>query len=83
MSYGSVVMGTDDTSLFDCLFDSPGYYGTLLCSFVGAVIHSLYVLPAVVGIGAYTVCDVYYKDRTGKSVSECIVDYFRRDPVSC
>ena len=65
------------------VFDSPGYYGTLLCSFVGAVFQTLYALPAVVGISTYTVCDVYYKDTTGKSVSERIAEYFRRDPVSC
>jgi len=59
------------------VFDCPGYYGTLICSFVGALSRELYVLPVVVGIATYTVCDVYYKDRTGKSISERIVDYFR------
>ena len=60
------------------LFDSPGYYGTLFCSFAGAVFHEMYALPAVIGIGTYTFCDIYYKDITGKSVSERIVKYFRK-----
>ncbi|MFH0829982.1 MAG: hypothetical protein V1887_02355 [Candidatus Aenigmatarchaeota archaeon] len=69
--------------------DNAGYVHATCMSFVASLSAGMAIFPVVAGMGTFAVCDVYYRDRTGKGISERIYegimdlrDYFRRDPVA-